>query len=137
MRVEWRLITQEPIVSQHTLCHRLQPGDSIPDIVNKCTELTAALLLVNTQQDYVISRDFKWEGMDPPPFPVCVLTSEDGHKLLGMVDQQETGEVFVRVESGSVAEVDAKKGKSPSPEELSLTLEMAKGSSIIIILGVL
>ena len=128
MKVDWKLITQEPIVSQHILCHKLKQGDSIPDIVAKCNpEYAKALILVNTENAYVVSRSFQWDGMDQPPFPVCVLTELDGNKMLDIVQQQETGEIFGRIEPCSVSEADARKAKSPSPEELSLTLEMTKG----------
>ena len=126
-RVEWKIITQEPIVSQHILCHQLKDGDNIPELITKCSsEFTAGLILVNVDDAYVVSRKFQWDGMEGPSFPVCILTAEDGQKLLGMVEQQEMGELLVRVESRSVTEAEAKRGKSPSPEELSLTLEMAK-----------
>lgn len=128
-RVDWKIITLEPIVSQHILCHKLKQGDSIPDIISNCNSgYTTALILVNIEDGYLISRDFKWDGMDQPSFPVCILTEEDGDKLIGMVKQQEMGEVLARVESRSVSEAEAKRGKSPSPEELSLTLERTKGT---------
>ena len=129
VRVDWRIISLEPIVSQHTLCHRLKLGDSIPDIVAKCDpDYTSALILINNEDGYTISRDLQWDGMTTPPFPVCVVTEEEGGKLVGMVQQQEMGDVLVRVESVSVSEADAKREKSQSPEELSLTLEIAKGT---------
>ncbi len=75
----------------------------------------------------MISRDYQWEGIAQPPFPVCVVTEEDGKRLLSMIEQQDMGDVLARIEACSVSEADAKRGKSPSPEELSLTLETNKG----------
>lgn len=130
-KVDWKIITVDPIVSQHILCHKLNKGDSIPDIIANCNSgYTTALILVNTEDGYLISRDFKWDGMDQPSFPVCILTEDDGDKLMSMVKQQEMGDVLARVESRSVSEAEAKRGKSPSPEELSLTLERAKGRTM-------
>ena len=92
-RVEWKIITLEPIVSQHILCYKLKDGDTIPNVLAKCNEFTAALIIVNTDNAYVISRTFQWEGIDQPSYPVCVVTEEDGNRLLKMVEQQEMGDV--------------------------------------------
>ena len=127
-RVDWKFITLEPIVSQHILCHQLKEGDDIPKFISKCNpEFTHGLILINTEDAYPISRSFKWDGMTQPSFPVCVLTRKDGEKLLGMIQHQEVGDVLARMEAQSVTEAQARRVKSPSPEELSLTLEQAKG----------
>ena len=128
IRVDWKILSQEAIVGHHIRCYQLEPRQNLPLIINQCNiEYTRALILITPDESYLLSRDFQWEGMIAPPFPVCVINQEQGQKLLEIIRHNEVGDVMARVISSSVTQEEAMRGKSPSPEELSLTLEQAKG----------
>lgn len=127
-RVDWRVISNEPIDAHHILCHQLQPQDNLQTFITSCNiELTRALILVTTDDSYLLSRDFMWEGMATPPFPVCVLNNTNGLKLYESMSHYDAGDLFANISSKTISVDDAMKYKSPSPEDLSLTLDDVKG----------
>ena len=128
IRVDWKIVTQTPLEGHHILCRQLQPKDDLPSIIRSCSsENTRGLIIITHNESYLLSRDYNWEGMESPHFPVCVLNNAMGSRLLEVMSHHDQGELLMNILSKNMSREDAMKCKSPSPEDLSLTLEEVKG----------
>lgn len=127
VQIDWKIVSVQPIVSQHILCHQLQPGENLENIFSLCeSDTTKALILVNSEPGFTVSGDYQWSHISQPSYPVCVMQRQEGEQLLEMVQRFEVGEVFARVESTSMTETEAKRVLSPVDD--SLSLELTAGS---------
>ena len=129
MHIDWKLISVQPIVSQHILCHQLQLGENLEHIVSSCEpDTTKALILVNSEPNFILASGHEWNDTSHPSFPVCVMQCQEGQQLLEMVQRFEVGEVLACVQSQSMTEAEARRTLSPVEESsLSLSLELATG----------
>lgn len=123
-KVNWNVVTEEPVTSHHILCHQLVPKENVSDFLRKCNaEYTCAVVFVTYNDSFLLSRDHSWEKMAAPSFPVCVINKVGGEKLLDNVRGSNAGGLMMCI---SNVNVDFDTNKSLSPEDLSLTLEEAK-----------
>ena len=129
VHIDWKIISTQPIVSQHILCHQLQPQESLEDIVSSCeADTTKAIIVVNSEPSFFLPT-CEWNCLSRPSYPVCVMQCQEGEQLLEMVQRFEVGEVFACVQSLSMTEAEAKRTLSPAEDSsLSLSLELATGS---------
>lgn len=124
VRVDWKILTPEAIVSQHICYYKLQPEDNLGDVLGRCnSQHTKAIFLVNCEDGYSLPQSVLQGEFPQPPFPVCILSSHEGQQMLGMVEAYEVGDLLTKVESSSMSDSLAKSSKSPSPDELSLSLQ--------------
>ena len=130
VQTDWKIVSVQPIVSQHILCHKLEPGENLEDVVSSCeADTTKALILVNSESTFNLGSGYEWSHVSPPSYPVCVMQCKEGEELLEMVKRFEVGEVFACVQSVSMTEAEAKRTLSPVDDSsLSLSLELAAGS---------
>ncbi len=57
--VDWKILVTDDVQSQHIRCHPLQDGDELSMLVSNFKEQHAkAVILVNTQDNYSIDRQF-------------------------------------------------------------------------------
>ena len=127
IRVDWKILTQVPLEGHHILCHQLQPSDNMPSLIKSCnSEYTRGVIVITRDDSYLLSRDYKWEGIESPSFPICVLNNVTGSRLLEVMSHHDQGELLMNISSKNMSREDAMKCKSPSPEDLSLTLEEVK-----------
>ena len=133
VRVDWKILTPEPIVSQHICFHKLQPKDSLAELLGHCDpQYTKALFIVNCENGYTLPQEVLQGEFPQPSFPVCVLSSQAGPQLLERVDAQEVGDLLARVEASTLTDSMAKSSKSPSPDDLSLSLQNSKCTKCVV-----
>ena len=124
VRVDWKILTPEAIVSQHICYYKLKPEDNLGDVLGRCNpQHTKAIFLVNCDDGYSLPQSVLQGEFPQPAFPVCILSSHEGQQMLGMVESHEVGDLLTKVESSSMSDSLAKSSKSPSPDELSLSLQ--------------
>ena len=131
--VDWKIIVNDDIQSQHIRCHALQSDDKVKDLISLFRKaLAKAVVLINTQDNYTLAPEFT-EGVAKSNYPIVILTKSDGNSLVEMLDkyygqtevlarldvegsamelqqqqQQEQGEV----ETSAEGSIPSKKGKS-------------------------
>ena len=85
--IDWKIIVNDDIQSQHIRCHALQPGDKIKDLVSSFKRaLAKAVVLINTQDNYTLAPELI-EGMEKSSFPVIILTKSDGNSLVEFLER--------------------------------------------------
>ena len=124
VRVDWKILTPEAIVSEHICFHKLQHSDNLAELLSHCdSQYTKALFIVNYEDDFTLPQEVLQGEFPQPSFPVCVLSSQEGQQLLRMVEAHDVGDLLARVEATSLSDSQAKSSKSPSPDDLSLSLQ--------------
>ena len=85
--IDWKIIVNDDIQSQHIRCHALQPGDKVKDLISSFKRaLAKAVVLINTQDNYTLAPEFT-EGMTKANYPIVVLTKSDGSSLVDLLDR--------------------------------------------------
>lgn len=85
--VNWKIIVNNDVHSQHVGCHALHPGDNAKELVATFRRaLAKAVVLVNTQDNYTLAPEFT-EGVDKSNYPTIVLTKSDGASLVELLER--------------------------------------------------
>ena len=115
--MDWKIIVNDDIQSQHIRCHTLQPGDKIKDLVSSFRKAFAkALVLVNTQNNYTLSPELT-EGLERSSFPVVIVTQSDGTSLNEFLERHFGQDVVARLDTVSMV-VPAQQSQQPPSEVL-------------------
>lgn len=102
VHIDWKIIANDDIESQHIRCHTLQPSDKIKDLISSFNKsLTKAVVLFNTQDNYALAPQLT-EGMERGSFPVVILTKSDGQSLLGFFEKFFEQDVLARLDTVSM-----------------------------------
>ena len=107
MLIDWKIIVNDDIQSQHIRCHALQPGDKVKDLISSFRKaLAKAVVLINTQDNYTLAPEFT-EGVAKGNYPIVILTKSDGTSLVEVLDKHYGGtEVLGRLDvEGSALEI--------------------------------
>lgn len=98
VHIDWKIIVNDDIESQHIRCHALQPGDKIKDLISSFKKpLTKAIVLFNTQDNYALAPELT-EGMERGSFPVVILTKTDGQALTEFLEKFYDQDVLARLD---------------------------------------
>jgi hypothetical protein len=85
--VDWKIIINDEIQSQHIRCHALQSGDKVKDLISSFKRaLAKAVVLINSQDNYTLAPEFT-EGVKKSSFPIVILTKSDGNSLVDVLDR--------------------------------------------------
>jgi hypothetical protein len=128
IRVQWVSLSPSSLSTPHVVYHRLSPNESVPELIKACpVDCTSGMILITTDDSFLLSRDHKWERMAPPPFPVCVMNGVEGCKLLELIGNHDNKDLLVHISNTSVTmETAMRTESSPSEDDLSLTLDDTK-----------
>ena len=132
--VDWKIIVNDDIQSQHIRCHTLQPGDKVKDLISSFRKaLAKAVVLINTQDNYTLAPEFT-EGVAKSNYPIVILTKSDGNSLVEMLDKYYgQSEVLARLDvEGSAMELQQQQqeqGEVEASAEGSIPSKKDKGKS--------
>ena len=86
------------IESEHVRCHMLTPDDNIPELIVQYSKQHAqAVVLINTANNYTLVSHSLLHDAACSDIPVVVVTSQDGEKLLSILDAYKPGDVLVQI----------------------------------------
>ena len=103
--IDWKIIVNDDIQSQHIRCHALQPGDKVKDLISSFKQaLAKAVVLINTQDNYTLAPELI-EGMEKSSFPIVILTKSDGISLAEFLERHYEQDILARLDIVSMIEV--------------------------------
>lgn len=127
-RVDWKILTAEGLECQHIRYHQLQPGDSLNSLATKYKKLHAvSIVLANTEDSLQLAPEFKESAvkLKKGSLAVILISSEDGKSLREFLNRHDTGELYARIESKNMPQVELQSSippgvtYSPSPQPKS------------------
>ncbi len=131
-KMDSKLLTSEPVESQHIRLHLLQPGDTLTSIVGTYRKTyTVAVILINTQDSLELAEEFTKDTVKSKKttFPIALVSAKDGKSLKELVGRHETGELTARLEVKNQVHIEHKpqpKGGSSPGSESTVTLNTRK-----------
>ena len=112
--VNWVDLTANEATYPHIRLHELKEDDSLSSSMSMLEPATLAVVLINTQDSYDLSKKFNSEEQGSP-VPMLVVTKEAGRELLRLV-QENTRAIEASVDLSSGAKSYSSPAlSSPSP----------------------
>ena len=132
-KIELKMLTTEPVESQHIRLHTLEPGDTLTSIATTYRKsYTVAVILINTEDSLELPPAVT-EGVTrskKTAFPIAVVSSEDGKSLKELLNRHETGELCAKLEAKNQIHTELRvqplKGGSSPGSESTITLNTRK-----------
>lgn len=105
--IDWRIIVNDEVASQHLRCHVLQLDDNLSELVPTFRKADAkAIVLVNSEENFTFAAEFE-SGLDQSSYPIVVLTKSDGTRLVELLDNAYgQTEIYARLEKEPQEEVN-------------------------------